>query len=1047
MTARDLRDVPSDIFEKGLRKYCNVNRPIRVVGPVKLDGAVFRKTVKMAGISFTHAVSMRGCRLRGGLLLTDCFFKEGLDLSHATIEEDLKISGKSDQYVEAFEGGLVLDHARISGSLVIESVSIKVEGVAACISAIAAEIGGDCRFSSINLQASLYNPVALKISNLSASTITFDRSMEDEKIADVLRGPKKIKPSNRIFGIVEADGTASASIFKIEHTHASTLNFQSAKAFTLELANVDAGAVNFQNSTCAYLTITNTYCNSDMQLGGVICGCIIRIDGSQGQKFATQPPESTDDLDNNYIRGNLDLWNVTAKVDLHVQSVQVQGMVRLTTARLGRLWFDGNHDAPLRFGAILVENTRIDGDCLIHQVEVEDRKIRDVGGQIRFIGCEIGGDAAFHQVRSYDPAGIRRSSIGWAHLGARTKAARQLRFERNTVGGDLDLTRVLVGDRLALAASDHLTTGGIILDNSKIKGRVRFASPEGILADDRSDAFEKKDVIGLLKAQSRPLQGLPWDYDAVASSLSMNNIEVDKVDLTGLTIRPDPRRPVATGSTVTAAKAPGKGALYTDHVQVDGATVRHDFVLYVRLNGLHRSAHISGALKLNRSSIGTLIVAADTFDSSETHAAADQDGIVLREAKISHLQMPRRAVLGNANGFPVPLDLTDAEIGHWSFDLPGERRDEMDDYERSRDYLDVLDNDHTFSRNVYRSVVRMLRDEGRLNTALRVHYAEHYRAFWEPRDDWRRGAGRLWPPLSTMARSSWGKLRSGWSKLKSLLSWSNRSLSSKSSTEPSVQPADAGIWKSRAVALKHFRAQLSRIVSVPLAAYRFVRHLLRNPIGLPLDWASRTFLRYGASAFPLMACIFFLALVSFFLVASDSRNFELTTANRQLIATQDRRESSSLRTPLGKINLARDARPCDDGDVLGPQPDKWTTLDAVWVVVRYHVPIISLVARDDVVPTDDRGIIPAVRAVAEVLGSRVKGRGPNPRDFWTQTADGYRACPERADGVANVVSASPSKAWWNITPEDWFQLMAILNWIMWPILITALIRRLIVPEK
>jgi len=177
------------------------------------------------------------------------------------------------------------------------------------------------------------------------------------------------------------------------------------------------------------------------------------------------------------------------------------------------------------------------------------------------------------------------------------------------------------------------------------------------------------------------------------------------------------------------------------------------------------------------------------------------------------------------------------------------------------------------------------------------------------------------------------------------------------------------------------------------------------------DWVSRKFLRYGTSPVGLSKVIVGLFLVSLVLVAREPRNFEIDDSVREVLAAGD--------------PVDRGYATCDDGTVLGPDPSKWGWMDALWLTARYHVPVIGLTARSEFKPTNDRRIIWNSKCPT----------WDDPLPIHWRSA--YTACPPiRAD--APVVGHRLP-----ILADGWFNLMLVLNWVLWPILLTFLLRKVL----
>jgi hypothetical protein len=288
------------------------------------------------------------------------------------------------------------------------------------------------------------------------------------------------------------------------------------------------------------------------------------------------------------------------------------------------------------------------------------------------------------------------------------------------------------------------------------------------------------------------------------------------------------------------------------------------------------------------------------------------------------------------------------------------------------DHLDLLDNDIHLNRPLYRAIARQMQEQGQDWPALQMHVAENFRARFAPRALWRPGLGRL-------------------------RRWTER----------------------------HFRGRHLPMRSVaedtPWLRFRRALHLFH--------FGDRFLFRHGRSLWPASLLIAFLALLSFLFVSVEPRNFELSATARQLIGAQARQ------VQYDGPALARGIDSCDDTVVLGPDPSKWGPWHAVWMTVRAHVPVAGLVFRDDFSPTDDRGLIPALRLPSWAGG--VSDGMVEPAAIRSAVAD------LGADLPCGGAPAAEHRAIGWLTPEDWFAVMALLNWILWPLLLSYAVSRLI----
>lgn len=166
-----------------------------------------------------------------------------------------------------------------------------------------------------------------------------------------------------------------------------------------------------------------------------------------------------------------------------------------------------------------------------------------------------------------------------------------------------------------------------------------------------------------------------------------------------------------------------------------------------------------------------------------------------------------------------------------------------------------------------------------------------------------------------------------------------------------------------------------------------------------------TFMRYGVDATRIAGLIVIGMLLSFLFVAHDPRNFEATPEIRAVLAEEPLHTTAI-------VSVARGYRVCDDGVVLGPHPAAWGWAQSSWMTLRYHIPIVPLFAYSEFQPTNDEGMVLSMPFADKPTSCTGEAR--------------------RAHG-----------RWMPWTAETWFSLMWLANWILWPILLTFLIRKVL----
>ena len=152
---------------------------------------------------------------------------------------------------------------------------------------------------------------------------------------------------------------------------------------------------------------------------------------------------------------------------------------------------------------------------------------------------------------------------------------------------------------------------------------------------------------------------------------------------------------------------------------------------------LEASADISGALDLQYSEIGELLISDVSFREHAPEGRAADSGIVLDYAQISKLYVARSEIQTTAspqhNGFPVPVSLLDLSVKTWFLEDDEASSSSVAaayvDQETTiaEPYLDLLENDPAFRMSSYLAIEKSLRDRGLTDEAREIFIAGNYR--------------------------------------------------------------------------------------------------------------------------------------------------------------------------------------------------------------------------------------------------------------------------------------------------------------------------------
>lgn len=162
----------------------------------------------------------------------------------------------------------------------------------------------------------------------------------------------------------------------------------------------------------------------------------------------------------------------------------------------------------------------------------------------------------------------------------------------------------------------------------------------------------------------------------------------------------------------------------------------------------------------------------------------------------------------------------------------------------------------------------------------------------------------------------------------------------------------------------------------------------------PLHVADRWLLQYRRNPIRLLYMIIALYAVSTAFVASHPTNFELSDRSRLILQN------------AGGGPYASGIDYQHSGSNIGPGTGDWTFWSAAWMAARYHIPIVSLTVQDEYTASND---------------ARLDIDWPWAKPDW------------------RIPGEDPGRLWF--TAEDWFALMSLINWVMWPLLLTFALRR------
>lgn len=715
-------------------------------------------------------------------------------------------------------------------------------------------------------------------------------------------------------------------------------------------------------------------------LQGLLCGGDAVFWGSRFQStiflssYADSVPGSSGsklEIIHSDIFGELNF--AAARIDgyLQIESTRIGGAVNLlsTQAAAVRLrYYTSAGDAeperrPCSIGQLILQNTIITADISLYGLIVTGSQTgtRDEG--ILISGAKIGSDLRMWSGGML----VSEEEIDRAHLDAfdhHAVISGDIKIDGNTeIGGELDLTNTIVN-------------GSIAIKDSHITGDVKIRSNVTLLDEPPSQMTLRAAEEGM--SSGRLLQ-------ARARSLNLSMLTCDNdIDLTGLSLETPDHKGHAGGIRARDLSVKGKvelvavyatdSCLFQDQDLRDtnytvttpdeqGKKWRH--VAYCSIPGF---ADFSGV------KAGIFQASAHSFDNE---AACESDlkqcGLRLASAEIWELliidvrpgEVTRSGHKVEVEGdfFPVPIDLGEVKVEVWSIGKP--------DRPRAERYLRLLSNDKRLRRSTYRNVELRLRNRGHEEDADTIYRAMKERTEGKRRED---------------ARGRWHWLSEHLGALNVALVASLLGVIALDSTTHGHfdwrEWFFGGLWQSTSAYFSMLG--VASIIPPIIVALLFAR---------TRHYAYKYALGFGTEPLRVLLLIF---LVWAAMLPGYSQHGNYEPSPTALARTDD--------PPI------EGASPKEINDSLSVdaviEQDEWPVAAALFSSFNHHVPMISLLVRQDWELKDSDTFIWRIR-----LGS----------------------------GLPTL--EAPKWVFGTITPEDWGVLMSVINWIMWPLVLTFLIRK------
>ncbi len=367
--------------------------------------------------------------------------------------------------------------------------------------------------------------------------------------------------------------------------------------------------------------------------------------------------------------------------------------------------------------------------------------------------------------------------------------------------------------------------------------------------------------------------------------------------------------------------------------------------------GEDQAACVERRVDLSHAKLEHLRLAGCIFEAD--NGASDFPRLNLRHSRIGQLDVQQDpGASRGALAYPQSVSFDDSEVFVWKVDCGSGRGNGG-----AKCYVNLLRNDTSCQRSTYQALERYLRTGGDDDQANAVFYAMKLRR-WNERNETEHIDEELasnlpsWPIRVTrrLATSRWNVL-----------------------------------W---------------------LATRVTVDRLFRYVLG------------YGTAPLRLLAVVALLALVAFPVHLS---RFNFEPSLQELTVPMDRAGSrvfvndGFVKQPAGRPEAERPdaAPPVAASRKQAPSNREWSALDAIQMMLKTHLPMVPLRAREEWQPRGSGG---------------------------TAWSAGSLDCTEPAAARARTQE-------WGFcvpfAPEDVVNFLQLLNWICWPILLTYLIRRLL----
>lgn len=1013
-------------------------RRIAVAGPVDLTVRSFPAGLFLRDIVFKDRVRLRNCTFDASFSLIDCTFLGGLDLSGSCFASKVTCVDTSfgPTHISNDDPQLVFSFASFRSD--VDFVGVTVFGT---LDGRHSEISGSLRFAGLQLSALGSTSAPL---DLSYATVHGDLSFAPDWSARWT-----YDGTDFLFSKPTSDTAREMSLSKA-FCQVNGLNINEYTNITIKY---NSNADNKRDVVFFGILVNGRFTMDYLTCGGPI-DCTSATINFLGARVTT-------------IYGNLTLSSTKSNF-IKVEGLKLTGSLIMIGGRSGQIDFDdfvsGQYLKHTTLGALIIANWECTDWARFGVRSVTLQKNADSTFDVR--GVLIKNSSFRSDLEIMTGRNALNSFTGRDLLEA-TKTNPW--FGGLETNGPIQITDNQIGGKLEIT---NVKTDGIIdLSGTKCK-KIVCSSPGSALYGDvykTSIRLVYLTIISLFIRREDLDEELESSIFARARQLSLKEVSAESIDITGLVLQSNGNssndgyvnaigakvsqdflaacrthlqdlNSVSDwkryfGDLINIIKRPrfdlNSTNVYTELIRtafMEAVEYKQtDIISYIdnvmkNNTYLTAAASIPRSLKLDKAEIGRLHLSRDCFPDDPIvaghHNKRPPPRVSLDGAKIGELCVYRSKPASGkrCDEFPYPISMRSISVVAWHLGAPAkkakEEADERKEPDESEPYLDLLDNEPDFNALSYLNVEKALRNRGHDRAALEIHWARHFRAGRahypsESHFRWRPGFGRRqhrWPffrmqrPLGETLES--GALLAALIVLMVVTIQAYEWFLGDAQSSSGLLAADGRVRKDIIAFIMSLLIMGGGVAVMGQRGDGGLRPIARPFLRLSdrLYW---TFLDYGTSAWRLVIVILSLMGLSLLLVANQQENFEptaqATVAMRQAAAGQTPDMQTAGKQAPGRPTQFKTA--CQNGD-------RWTAGDAIWMTLRYHIPLVNIGVADDCQPAD---------GPLHLQWIAKDGAAPG---WWTKLIGGW------------------PKA------QDWFGLMAILNYILWPLFIPFFVKQI-----